>query len=178
MSARAGSKGAAAKTTLARADYSQNQGGAAIGARLRRLSERIDADANRIYSQLGVAFEQRWMGVLNQLNLFGPMSVNELAAALAISHPSVSQTRNSLQQAGLITERRDANDGRRRTLHFTPRGRALVQKLQPVWSALADAAHALNAEAGDVVSALTRMEEALARRSLFDRVNACLPHDR
>jgi DNA-binding MarR family transcriptional regulator len=125
-----------------------------------------------------VVFEQRWMGVLNQLNLFGPMSVNELAAALAISHPSVSQTRNSLQEAGLITERADTNDGRRRTLHFTRRGRALVLKLQPVWSALADAALALNAEAGDTVLALTRLEQALARRSLLDRVNERLAHDR
>jgi DNA-binding MarR family transcriptional regulator len=159
------------------ADYSQNQSGAAIGARLRRVSERIDADANRIYSQLGVAFEQRWMGVLNQLNLFGPMSVNELAAALAIRHPSVSQTRNSLQTAGLVAERADPDDGRRRILYFTPRGRTLVQKLQPVWSALADAALALNAEAGDTVLALARLEQALARRSLLDRVNDCLADD-
>ena len=133
---------------------------------------------NRAYSQLGVAFEQRWMGVLNQLNLFGPMSVNELAAALAISHPSVSQTRNSLQLAGLIAERADPDDGRRRILHFTPKGRALVRKLQPVWSALAAAALALNAEAGDTVSALTRLEQALARRSLLDRANDGLADER
>jgi DNA-binding MarR family transcriptional regulator len=159
-------------------DYSQSQGGAAIGARLRRLSERIDQDANRVYSQLGVTFEQRWMGVLNLLDLRGPMSVNELASGLAISHPSISQTRRSLKAAGLVAERADPNDGRRRTLHLTPKGRALVKKLQPIWSSLAQAAQVLNAEAGNVVAALTRLEEALGRRSLLARVNDGIAHGR
>lgn len=63
-------------------DDSGQPGGASVGALLRRLSERIDRDANRVYSQLGAVFEQRWMGVLNLLALRGPMSVKELAAVL------------------------------------------------------------------------------------------------
>lgn len=152
-------------------DYNRSLGGAALGGRLRRLSERIDRDANRIYAELGVDFEQRWLGVLDQLVVFGPMSVNELAKALAISHPSVSQTRNSLRNAGLISERADPADGRRRTLHLTAKGKALVAKLQPVWTALDHVGVALDSEAGDVVAALNRLEDALDRRSIFDRVN-------
>ena len=156
------------------ADYNRSLGGAAIGASLRRLSERIDRDANRIYAQLGVAFEQRWMGVLNLLHLRGPLSVKELAAALAISHPSVSQTRHSLRKAGLVIERADPADGRRRTLHLSAKGQALVGKLQPAWQALAQAGQALNAEAGNAIAALTRLEQALDRCPLFERVNDTL----
>jgi DNA-binding MarR family transcriptional regulator len=155
-------------------DYSRQQGGAAIGARLRRLSERIDRDANRLYSELGVVFEQRWMGVLNLLNLRGPMSVKDLAAALAISHPSVSQARASLRRADLIAERADPRDGRRRTLRLSAKGIVLVEKLQPIWSALAETAKTLNDEADDLVAGLTLLEHALDRGSLFDRVNARL----
>ncbi len=153
------------------ADYGRSPGGAAIGARLRRLSERIDRDANRVYALLGIAFEQRWMGVLDLIARRGPMSVNELAATLAISHPSVSQTRRSLTAAGLLAEQLDPADGRRRILHLTPDGGALVGRLRPIWAALEAAGHALNAEAQDAVSALDRLDEALDRRSLFDRVN-------
>lgn len=159
-------------------DYNRSLGGAAIGARLRRLSERIDRDANRVYAELGAKFEQRWLGVLDQLVLHGAMSVNELARALVISHPSVSETRNSLRRAGLITERADPADGRRRTLHLTAKGGALVAKLQPVWSVLDQVGVALNAEAGDTIAALNRLEDALDRSSIFDRVNDSLARNR
>jgi DNA-binding MarR family transcriptional regulator len=150
-------------------DYSRGQGGAALGARLRRLSERIDREAGAVYAHEGVPFEQRWMGVLNQLVLRGPQSVGELAQVLGISHPSVSQTRRSLQAAGLVAERPDPRDARRRTLHLTPEGAALVTRLKPIWAALIAAAVELNDEADDVVAALDRLEDALARRSLLAR---------
>ncbi len=156
-------------------DYNQQQGGATIGARLRRLSERIDRDANRVYASLGLEFEQRWMGTLNQLSLNGSMSVNALAAALGISHPSVSQTRRSLLDAGLIVEHADPLDGRRRGLVLTVAGKALVARLQPVWAALDTAALALNAEAGDLVPGLSLLDRALNQQSLFERVRALLP---
>ena len=150
--------------------HNDGLGGAAIGAMLRRISERIDRDANRVYAQLGVAFEQRWMGVLDLLARQGPMSVKDLARDLKISHPSVSQTRGSLLTAGLVAERLDPADGRRRALYLTPEGQALVETLQPVWAALDQVGRALNAEAGDAISVLAGLEEALNRRSIQDRV--------
>jgi DNA-binding MarR family transcriptional regulator len=149
-------------------------GGAAIGALLRRLSERIDRDANRVYARLGITFEQRWMGVLDLLVRQGPMSVKDLARDLGVSHPSVSQTRASLLTAGLIAERVDPGDGRRRALYLTPEGEALVETLLPVWAALDQVGRALNAEAGDAVSVLTGLEEAMNRRSIQDRVAQAL----
>ncbi|MBV9572270.1 MAG: MarR family transcriptional regulator [Alphaproteobacteria bacterium] len=151
-------------------DYNRSLGGAAIGARLRRLSERIDRDANRVYQAAGVTFEQRWLGVLEQLVICGPLAVNDLAKALGISHPSVSQTRDSLKKAGLIAEKADPADARRRVLQITRKGASFARKLQPVWSALDQVGRQLNAEAGDVVTALDRLEDALDRRSIFQRV--------
>jgi DNA-binding MarR family transcriptional regulator len=154
-----------------KSDYSRSQGGAAIGARLRRLSESIDRDTSRVYARLTVDFEQRWMGVLNQLDVNGPMSVIEIASALNISHPSVSQTKRSLMAAGLVREREDSDDRRRQTLHFTPKGKALVKKLRAIWSVLDAVAIELNAEAGDPVSLLNLLEEALDKKSILARVN-------
>ncbi|RYG81768.1 MAG: MarR family transcriptional regulator, partial [Alphaproteobacteria bacterium] len=47
-----------------KSDYSRSFGGAALGARLRRASERIDRDGTRVYATRDVRFEQRWYGVL------------------------------------------------------------------------------------------------------------------
>ena len=153
-------------------DYVKSKGGAAIGARLRRLSERVDGDAARAYAAFGVAFEQRWFGVLNQLALNGGMSVGELAQALAITHVSVSQTRQSLEARGLIASSPAIGDARRRVLTLTDEGRALVKRLAPLWAASEAASAELDAEARGVAEAFDRLEAALARRSLLDRIRS------
>ena len=153
-----------------RPDYSRNAGGSALGARLRRLSERIDRDVATIYAAHGVAFEQRWFGVLNQIVLNGPMSVGEIASALRITHVSVSQSSGSLDRAGLVRSRPDPVDARRRQLALTDQGKRLVADLAPLWRALDEAAIELDAEAGNLVKLLDRLDDALDRESLPDRV--------
>jgi DNA-binding MarR family transcriptional regulator len=158
-------------------DYSRSMGGAALGARLRRLSEAIDRDATRAYATLGIRFEQRWFGVLNQLAINGPMSVSEIAAALRITRASVSQTRQSLEDAGLIEAEAHPLDARQRHLTLTSGGTKLVKRLKPLWNAMTEAAEELNAEAGNAVAALDRLDDAVARMSLFDRIMAKLSRD-
>jgi DNA-binding MarR family transcriptional regulator len=133
------------------------------------LSERLDRESARVYSALGTEFEQRWYGVLNQIMLNGPMTVGEIAAALRVTHVSVSQARRSLEAAGFVQSVEDAADARRRPITLTARGKALVAQFTPLWQALSDSAEELNAEAGDVVTLLDRLDDALDARSLFDR---------
>lgn len=152
------------------ADYSRAAGGAAIGARLRRLSERFDRETAQIYKARRVHFEQRWFGLLNQIVLNGPMTVGEIASVLHLSHVSISQARRALEDAGLIVALRDHADGRRRLLTLTESGKALVNQLAPLWQALNECAEELNTQAGNVVRLLDRLEDALDARSLFSRV--------
>ena len=56
MSVAIASKKTAGRATAVAKDYSQSQGGAAIGARLRRLSERVDADAEPGLFPIGRGF--------------------------------------------------------------------------------------------------------------------------
>jgi DNA-binding MarR family transcriptional regulator len=156
-------------------DYTRSYGPAAIGGRLRRLAEKIDEDASRIYAELGIAFEQRWVGVIEHLAEHGPASVTVIADALGISHPSVSQTRRSLEAAGLVQSQAQRGDARARTLSLSASGRRLYQQLLPVWTVFNEVAEHLNAEAGDVVQALDRLDEALQKHSLHERIRQRLP---
>ena len=113
-------------------DYTKRKGGAALGARLRRLSAAIDRDATRAYATVGIGFEQRWFGVLNQLALNGPMTVSELAAALRITRASVSQARQSLENAGIVGTEEHPSDARQRHLVLTPAGSKLIRRLKPL----------------------------------------------
>ncbi|GLR15263.1 hypothetical protein GCM10007907_40530 [Chitinimonas prasina] len=155
-------------------DYSRAAGGAAIGARLRRLSENLDADSVRVYAALGISFEQRWFGVLNQLVIKGSATVGELATTLRITHVSVSQTRQSLEKAGMVTSEFDPVDARKKKIMLTAAGKKLVAELQPIWAAFDQAALELNAEAGDVVASLNKLDDALDRQSIFDRIMNCV----
>jgi len=146
--------------------------GATIGAQLRRLSERIDRDVGRVYARLGVSFEQRWFGVLNQIVLNGPMTVGDLATALRITHVSVSQSLRSLEAAGYVRALPDPGDARRRRQSLTVEGEALVNRLTPLWLAMNREAEALNREADDVAARLARLDEALDRSALYDRLIA------
>lgn len=151
-------------------DYSRSKGGVALAARLRRVTERLDRDGTQVYAARGIAFEQRWYGVLNQLILNGPMSNGEIAAALRITHVSVSQAIRSMEKAGIVRSTTGTTDRRVRTLTLTPAGEALIDRLTPLWNAFNEAAGELNAEAGDIVRLLDRLDDALNRKSMFERI--------
>jgi MarR family transcriptional regulator, organic hydroperoxide resistance regulator len=148
----------------------------AIGARLRRLSERIDRDCARIYGELGLPFQQRWFGVLHQLAIEGRMSVGQLASNIGISHASVSETRKSLQSAGLIVSRPDPTDARSALLSLSPKGKAAFVRWMPLWLALESASKELGCEAALALTGLNELDAALDRHSLYERIKDRLDH--
>lgn len=153
-------------------DYSRKMGGRALAARLRRVSERIDRDGTRTYAARGIAFEQSWYGILRQIVENGSRSVGEIASALQVSHVSVSKASRSLEKSGFVQSLTDDTDRRRRRIALTEEGRRLVDRLTPLWEAFNNAAGELNAEAGDVVRLLDRLDDALDARSMFERIAA------
>jgi MarR family transcriptional regulator, organic hydroperoxide resistance regulator len=158
-------------------DYLLSYGNAAIGARLRRLVERIDRESTAVYTHFGVRFEQRWMGVLLLLSERDQMTVGELAEALRISQPSVSQTLRSLQGAKIVTAKGDPRDKRRRVQRLTPLGRRLLTRVQPIWAALMEAARDLEREGIDLLTPIDRIERSLDRRPILERALAYLAPD-
>ncbi len=142
---------------------------AGVGARLRRLSERIDREARSVYKHIGIDFEQRWVGVLILLIEHRAMTVGELARALGITQPSVSQTLRSLQAAKLVAAELDPKDPRCRIQRLTKAGAAFVEKARPVWEALMEAARDLDRAGIDIVTPLAQIERELDKKSLYER---------
>jgi DNA-binding MarR family transcriptional regulator len=153
-------------------DIPRRLGAAAVGGRLRRLSERIDEDCARIYAECGIDFEQRWLTLIYVLALEGPQPVGKLAAMIGISHASVSESRKSLQKAGLILAATDTKDARTVHLRLSTKGRKLFERLTPVMEVLMRVSVEANEEAGQPLEAIERMEAALNRHSLYDRFQA------
>jgi DNA-binding MarR family transcriptional regulator len=150
-------------------DFIRSHGNAGIGARLRRVSDRLDREANAVYAHAGLHFEQRWMGVLMLLAARGEVTVGELAQALGITQPSVSQTLRSLQAAKMISEKADPGDARRRIQRLTKTGLTFVKKAEPIWTALMESARDLDREGIDLITPLDQLERALDRKSVYER---------
>lgn len=150
-------------------DYIRSHGNAGVGARLRRLSERIDRESNAVYAHLGLHFEQRWMGVLMLLDERGEMTVGELAEALRITQPSVSQTLRSLQAARIVSDKADRRDSRRRIQRLSPKGLQFIEQVRPVWVALMQTARDLDREGIDLLTPIDRIEKILDQKSVLER---------
>jgi MarR family transcriptional regulator, organic hydroperoxide resistance regulator len=153
-------------------DFIKGKGHAAFGTRLRRLSERMDRDVRELYRAQGLDFEPSWFPVFAALSELGAMSVGELATHMRITHAAVSQIRGRLLKDGLVRVRADASDHRRQMLQLTERGQALVERLRPLWSAIADVTETMNRRhSPKLLAELNAFEAALDRRSLFARVS-------
>jgi DNA-binding MarR family transcriptional regulator len=68
--------------------------------------------------------------LLNRLTELGPTTVSEVAAALGMSLPSVSQMIDRLSRLGVVTRAEASDDRRKRLIELTASGRALLEQLK------------------------------------------------
>jgi DNA-binding MarR family transcriptional regulator len=144
-----------------------------FGSRLRRLSEAFLADVNKVYQQHKIKFDAAWFPVFYILSRQEEVSIKHIADQLAISHSAVSQLITSLQARGLIKTTTSKEDGRKKCIAFTPKGRQLLQQVKPVWEALQVAMEELSASSASskmVLQALHGIEQSMQQESLFNRI--------
>jgi len=154
-------------------DYIQSKGAAALGTRLRRLSERMDREIQSVYGEYDVSFEPRWFPIVSALSDYGLLSVGDLADLIGVSHAAISQLRVELVNARLIRAKVDPSDGRRQLIALTSGGRRRVRMLRPLWDAITRATIDLCIEAApDLLARIDRIEAALQEKSMKRRVCA------
>ena len=151
-------------------DFLDELGVVALGSRLKRLSDRLMADAASVYRHYGFDVQTKWFPLISLLRVKPDTTVNEAAQLLGVSQPAISQFARQLEKAGLVEISACGDDGRRRRLALTPNGQALVGQMQPMWHAVRTAAQSLCDEGdGDFYAALKMLERALDRQSLLSR---------
>lgn len=156
-------------------DVIRELGPLAFASHLKRLSERLMHDVSGMYADVDADFEARWFALTYLLQRQSPLAVSEAAELLGYTHPAVVQIAGAMERRGLIRSRRDARDGRRRLLSLTPRGRATVKRLAPVWAAVrACTQEVLDASGHDVLAALESVERELDREAMSSRLRRVL----
>ena len=159
-------------------NFYQDLGFLVFGSRLKRLSNTFLYDVNRIYKSHKIQFDASWFPIFYILSQKKEVSIKEISGSLKVSHSAISQLISSLQEKGLIKSVVSKKDARHKVITLTGKGEKLLQKMQPVWSALEKAMNELAEESGSsskkILKALTGIETGLKQRSLLERVNANL----
>ncbi len=157
------------------ADVLKELGAFAFASRMKRLSDRLKADVSQIYLEQGIAFNDSWFLVGVMLSKHKKMTVTDMAEALGISPPAISQVYGDMVKAGIVVVEHGNVDRRQRILSLTPAGASVVDALGPIWNAFEVCIKNLFDEAGcDALAALTAMEECLEKKSMIERLRETL----
>lgn len=152
-------------------DVVRQLGHLALGTRLRRIGERLQADTQLIIDQHGVDIPVTWFPVLVTLDRLGAHSVGHLAQALGVTQPGVTRTVGKMVASGLVSSETDPADRRVRRIALTASGRELVERSKAeLWprieAAVQDACSELS---GSLLEQLADLEDALDRAPLITR---------
>ena len=146
-------------------------GSLALATRLKNLSDRLAKDVAQVYKESSFEFEPRWFTLIYALKEGEELAVTELAGMLKQTHPAVNQVANVLVEKGLVAERKDKEDQRKRLLQLTAKGLKLVEQILPLWGKIKQANDELLAESTDLLGSLERVESTLDKQSMYDRIN-------
>ncbi|MBL0885157.1 MarR family winged helix-turn-helix transcriptional regulator [Myceligenerans indicum] len=143
----------------------------ALGTRLKRLGERLQADTTEFLRASGVHIAAGSLPVMVSISERPGATVSDIVDDLGIAQPGVTRTLGTLADAGLVAFTRDPADARRRTIALTDAGEQLLTRAQHVaWQPVAEALRRMvGTEDRALVTHLAHLEAALDERSLHVR---------
>jgi DNA-binding MarR family transcriptional regulator len=155
-------------------DVVKELGHLALGTRLKRLGERLQAQTQFVLERAGIDVPASHFPLLAALDRLGALNVGELSDAVGMSQPGVTRLLDKLALEGLIQSTQSVADRRVRTIALTRLGRQLVSKAKrSVWPVVeAAVADACAGPARALLPALAALEEALEKSPLHARAEA------
>ncbi len=162
---------------LEQEDILRDLGYLALGSRLKRLAEHLQADAAKAHARMGYPIKPAQFPLLAALDARGPLTVSEAVAATGVSQPAVTRTLGSLIALDLVETQRDRDDSRLKRIRLTSDGEALLARMKrDLWPHVAAAATALaEGPPGDLLTLISRVEDALRTSPLESRIAARTP---
>lgn len=143
-----------------------------LGSRLKRLSDNLYRQIDKVYCHEKVKFHARNYPLLQLLNENETMSVTQLASMLGQTHPAISQMSKKLEQSGWIYHHLDSNDERKRLLSITPAGFDIFDKLSPIWKDLqVILGRLMVTSSGNLMSNIELLERQLNKKNLVERMS-------
>jgi DNA-binding MarR family transcriptional regulator/GNAT superfamily N-acetyltransferase len=151
-------------------EFYNQLGKMAIGSRLRLLTDTITTDAAAIYKLYNIDLHPKWFPVFHVLSQ-GNFTITEIAQQIGHSHPSVSKIVAEMAKKGLVTEKKDKQDGRKNVASLSKKGKELTEKIKEQYTDVTNAVEELSKHTqNDLWKAIEEWEFLLNRKSLFQYV--------
>lgn len=152
-------------------DIIRSLGYLALGSRLKRLGERMQAHTQRILDDHQLSIQAAQFPFLAAIDRLGPSTIGELAAAVGGSQPGATRTLAHLAEVGYVSIKTAPDDQRRKSVTLSKKGRQLVEiGKRDVWPVIEAAVRDLCAEAdGTLLDQLASLEDGLATAPLDRR---------
>ncbi len=151
--------------------FFDNAGKMAIGSRLRRLTDRVTEDAAQIYQLYDIDLQPKWFPVFYALSKGEAKTITALAREIGHSHPSVSKIIGEMLKKKLVTESKDAADGRRNVISLSEKGKDIAINIQDQYTDVTRAVEEISAQAShDLWKAIAEWEFLLEQKTLLQRV--------
>lgn len=141
----------------------------AISTRLHRLSEQLRKDGALIYKAFGIDFELKWFPVIYTIYKKESASVVEIANEIGYTHPSTITLLKELEKLELIQWEKDKQDERKRLFMLTVKGKALIEKMKPVWALMSQILGEIADNQNNLLDAINEAEEKIANQSFYQR---------
>ena len=153
-------------------DIVENLGHLALGTRLKRIGEQLQAQAQTVLDEEGFGLPASHFPLLAALDRLGPLSVGEIAESLGVSQPGVTRQLEKLEHEGLVKSQRASQDRRKRPIALTVAGSLLVARAkQSAWADIETAvAEICEGLGGTLLQQLAGLERELRLTPLADRV--------
>jgi DNA-binding MarR family transcriptional regulator len=139
---------------------------------LRLMLEAMDDAIAALYDDAGVdGLRTRFVGPLIQLSRHEPMTIQELAASVEVTHSAMSQTVAAMRRAGLVQPVAGKADARTRRIRMSKRGREALPFLEAEWRATEATVRSLEDQIPYPLSRVVEdINAALAERPFADRL--------
>lgn len=141
----------------------------AISTRLQRLCDMIRKDGQRIYEAHGINFEPKWFPVIYTLKHKPSSGVMTIANEIGYSHPSTISLLKELEKLQLIKSKKDNGDERKRLISLTPKGKELLEQIEPVWTIMTEALKSLTDTTNNLMSAIEEVENNMKIQGFYNR---------
>lgn len=143
-----------------------------LATRMKRLAERMQADALKIFERNGFGdITSAHMPVLYALSEEDGLSVSDVVLRLGISQPAVTRSLSGMQSEGLVTLEPSPQDQRQKIVRLSEKGRALVTIMRPTaWREITEAAADIcSGMECEMLECLETLETRLAETPLTER---------
>ncbi len=152
-------------------DALRGLGELALGSRLKRISEYMMKETQVVYDYFNIDFDPYLFPIFKIIIHKNGVTNTEIQSTLQFTQPAITQAINKLNNKGLIRFKSDDIDKRKKIIHLSKKGKALVKNLKPIWKSIDIVIKDYTLEtSSSLIEHLNALENKLNTKSFSDTI--------